>query len=77
MLARVVNVLFKLVSLLIIVTSIQIVNAQRSHLPYQLKYDVGQTIQPIFQGWSRNDDGSREMHFGYLNRNYSVTYKVM
>ena len=71
MLAGVANVLFKIVSLLIVVTSIQMVNAQRSHLPYQLKYDVGQTIQPIFQGWSRNDDGSREMHFGYLNRNYS------
>tara|TARA_Y100000994_G_scaffold145845_1_gene119385 strand:- start:1010 stop:1966 length:957 start_codon:yes stop_codon:yes gene_type:complete len=71
MLARVVSVLFKLVTLLAMFTSIQIVNAQRSHLPYQLKYDAGQTIQPIFQGWSRNDDGTREMHFGYLNRNYS------
>ena len=71
MLARAISVFLKFLTLLVIFTSIQIVNAQRSHLPYQLKYDVGQTIQPIFQGWSRNDDGSREMHFGYLNRNYS------
>ena len=71
MLARVINTLFKFLTLLVIFTSIQVVNGQRAHLPYQLKYDVGQTIQPIFQGWSRNDDGSREMHFGYLNRNYS------
>ena len=71
MLARVISILFKFVTLLIIFISIQMVNAQRAHLPYQLKYDVGQTIQPIFQGWSRNDDGTREMHFGYLNRNYS------
>jgi len=40
-------------------------------LSYQHKYDKGQTIQPIFQGWSRNADGTFDMHFGYLNRNYS------
>ncbi|MFP6825881.1 MAG: hypothetical protein VB977_07215 [Pseudohongiellaceae bacterium] len=44
--------------------------AQIEQLPYQLRYHSGQTIQPIFQGWSRNDDGSFDMHFGYLNRNY-------
>jgi len=44
--------------------------AQIEHLPYQLRYNSGQTVQPIFQGWSRNDDGSFDMHFGYLNRNY-------
>ena len=44
--------------------------AQIEHLPYQLRYNSGQTVQPIFQGWSRNADGSFDMHFGYLNRNY-------
>jgi hypothetical protein len=44
--------------------------AQLDHLPYMLKYNRGQNIQPIFQGWSRNPDGSFEMHLGYLNRNY-------
>jgi hypothetical protein len=44
--------------------------AQIEHLPYQLRYNSGQTLQPIFQGWSRNVDGSFDMHFGYLNRNY-------
>ena len=44
--------------------------AQLDNLPYMLKYKRGQNIQPIFQGWSRNPDGSFEMHLGYLNRNY-------
>jgi hypothetical protein len=35
-----------------------------------LKYNSGQSIQPVFEGWSRNPDGSFNMHFGYLNRNY-------
>jgi hypothetical protein len=38
--------------------------------PYNFKFNSGQSIQPIFEGWSRNPDGSFDMHFGYLNRNY-------
>ena len=36
----------------------------------QQRFDGGQDIQPIFEGWTRNDDGSYLFHFGYLNRNY-------
>lgn len=35
-----------------------------------IKYSSGQNVQPIFQGWSKNPDGSFNMHFGYLNRNH-------
>jgi len=58
-------------ALMFLVNPLQSALAQFEHLPYQLKYDKGQTIQPIFQGWSRNEDGSFDMHFGYLNRNYT------
>ena len=40
------------------------------NLPWVLRYNAGQNLQPIFHGWSRNADGSFTMHFGYLNRNY-------
>jgi len=33
------------------------------------KYNNGQSIQPVYEGWSRTSDGYL-MHFGYLNRNY-------
>ena len=36
----------------------------------QQRFDSGQDVQPIFEGWTRNADGSFMMHFGYLNRNY-------
>ena len=36
----------------------------------QQRFDAGQDIQPIFEGWTKNDDGSFNMLFGYLNRNY-------
>ena len=35
------------------------------------KYNRGQAIQPILEGWSWAPDKSINMHFGYLNRNYA------
>ncbi len=34
------------------------------------KFSSGQDVQPAFEGWSRNPDGSFSLHFGYLNRNW-------
>jgi len=34
------------------------------------KYNRGQSVQPIFEGWSWAADSSINLHFGYLNRNY-------
>jgi hypothetical protein len=36
----------------------------------QVQYAIGQNVAPIFEGWERNPDGSFNMVFGYLNRNY-------
>jgi hypothetical protein len=33
----------------------------------------GQTIQPVYEGWEQNPDGTFSMLFGYLNRNYEET----
>ena len=35
-----------------------------------IQFNSGQTVQPIFEGWTRNADGSYQFHFGYLNRNH-------
>ena len=35
-----------------------------------IPYDAGQNVAPVFEGWEANPDGSFEMVFGYLNRNY-------
>ncbi len=39
-------------------------------VPFNAKFNSGQNVQPVFEGWARNPDGSFTMHFGYLNRNY-------
>jgi len=36
----------------------------------QLKFDRGQNVAPVFEGWERNPDGTFNMVFGYMNRNY-------
>ena len=36
----------------------------------QTKFDRDQSLQPVFEGWERNADGSFNLVFGYLNRNY-------
>ncbi len=33
-------------------------------------YHSGQNLQPVFEGWEQNPDGSFNMVFGYLNRNF-------
>ena len=38
--------------------------------PFNFPFTSGQTVAPFFDGWSRNPDGTYEMHFGYINRNY-------
>lgn len=35
-----------------------------------LSYTSGQTVSPAFEGWEKNDDGSFNMMFGYMNRNW-------
>jgi hypothetical protein len=39
--------------------------------PTHYRFNSGQSIQPFFDGWTRNDDGTFEFHFAYLNRNYA------
>src|SRR5262249_18330197 len=47
--------------------------AQANPEPRGFKFNSGQSIQPIFEGWAQNPDGTFLMYFGYLNRNYVET----
>lgn len=40
------------------------------HAGAQVRYMRGQNVAPAFEGWERNPDGTFNMVFGYLNRNY-------
>ena len=47
-----------------------IVVAAPSARTQQVRYARGQNVAPAFEGWERNSDGTFNMVFGYLNRNY-------
>jgi hypothetical protein len=38
--------------------------------PHAQTYSRGQNASPAFEGWERNDDGSFNFVFGYMNRNW-------
>jgi len=42
----------------------------------QVRYASGQNVVPVFEGWEHNADGSFNMVFGYMNRNYEEQVDV-
>jgi hypothetical protein len=42
----------------------------------QERYARGQNVVPVFEGWERNADGTFNMVFGYMNRNYEEEVDV-
>jgi len=42
----------------------------------QPRYASGQNVVPVFEGWERNADGSFNMVFGYMNRNYEEQVEI-
>jgi hypothetical protein len=48
----------------------------QAEIDNNFKYNSGQDIQPIFEGWSHAPDGGFAMHFGYLNRNYVQEFSI-
>jgi hypothetical protein len=53
-----------------------IVLASQAASGQMLSYTSGQTVSPAFEGWEKNDDGSFNMMFGYMNRNWEEEVNV-
>jgi hypothetical protein len=43
---------------------------------YQLRHWSGQGLAPVYEGFDINDDGSFNMWFGYMNRNFEEELEV-
>src|SRR5215471_17333873 len=37
----------------------------------QIRHNSGQNVVPVFEGWEKNADGTFNLVFGYMNRNYT------
>lgn len=64
------------VALAMFVAGPRAANAQGNPAPNSFKFNSGQGVQPIFEGWARNPDGTFSMYFGYVNRNYVETLSI-
>ena len=53
-----------------IAVALSVTAAAQVEYTNNFRYNSGQSVQPIFEGWSRLPDGGYNFHFGYLNRNY-------
>ena len=42
----------------------------------QQSFATGQTISPAYEGWTQNSDGSFDLVFGYMNRNWEEVIDV-
>ena len=63
--------LHPLVTLLAIALLLQTAAAQT-----RLTYNKGQSLEPAYEGWWPNDDGSFTMFFGYMNPNWEEEFDV-
>src|SRR5438132_6563205 len=43
----------------------------------QIRRDFGENVVPVFEGWEKNSDGSFNMVFGYMNRNYQEQPEIV
>jgi hypothetical protein len=58
-------------AVLMVVAVPGMVRAQGNPDPTSFKFNNGQDVVPVFEGWAKNADGSFAMWFGYFNRNYA------
>ena len=60
----------------IVVSAVIVVLAYQTASTQMLSYSRGQNVSPAFEGWEKNDDGSFNMMFGYMNRNWEEEVDV-
>jgi len=60
----------------LLLAALIIVVAHQAASTQTLSYSTGQTVSPAFEGWEENDDGSFNMMFGYMNRNWEEEVDV-
>lgn len=40
------------------------------------RFNAGQSVHPVFEGWEPNPDGTFSLYFGYMNRNWEERVEV-
>ena len=49
---------------------------RRVHAQTRFAYSSGQPLEPAYEGWMQNADGSFTMYFGYMNTNWQQEFDI-
>ena len=60
----------------LLIASFVVVLTYQTASTQMLTYLRGQNVSPAFEGWEKNPDGSFNMMFGYMNRNWEEEVDV-
>ncbi len=52
------------------------INAVAQSRDAPIPHDIGQSVNPSFEGWYPNDDGTFSLSYGYFNRNYEQALDI-
>jgi hypothetical protein len=64
------------ISIVLTLTLVLCAGFADSDLSAQISYQHGQNVSPAFEGWEENDDGTFNLVFGYMNRNWEEELNV-
>src|SRR5258708_7297522 len=64
------DVVYALIAVLLVIVPIR-ARAQLGQQIGQIRHNAGQNVVPVFEGWEKNADGTFNLVFGYMNRNYA------
>lgn len=55
---------------------VMLMAAGAAHAQTRFSYSSGQPLEPAYEGWMKNADGSYTMYFGYMNTNWQQEFDV-
>jgi hypothetical protein len=61
----------------LVVASVAIVlSSGAAHAQTRFAYSAGQPLEPAYEGWMQNADGSYTLYFGYMNTNWQQEFNI-
>ena len=61
-------------ALMVCLASVSIASAANAQTRFA--YSSGQPLEPAYEGWMQNKDGSYTLYFGYMNTNWLQEFDI-
>lgn len=61
---------------LIVASAVVGLSVGAAHAQTRFAYSTGQPLEPAYEGWTQNPDGSYTLYFGYMNTNWLQDFDI-